>query len=166
MLSPISGTNANDVAFATLVKENAPVVVNSLPVGGHISHQLFGGMGKYTRAILHFPRRPDGYRIDVDASKDFLRQHKPSVVVFGKSLILFPEPVRELAPVAKLIDEAAKLKALEAALGASEPLSVSDPFVLHPPARKTTPQWLWWVISAAAAIVVMLIVIILLTQLN
>jgi serine/threonine-protein kinase len=69
-------------------------------------------------------------------------------------------------PVAKLIDESARLKALEAALGASEPLSVSDPFGLHPPARKTTPQWLWWVISAAAAIVVMLIVIILLTQLN
>lgn len=69
-------------------------------------------------------------------------------------------------PVAKLIDEAAKLKALEAALGASEPLSVSDPFGLHPPVRKTTPQWLWWVISAGATIVVALIVILLLAQLN
>jgi glycine hydroxymethyltransferase len=97
----ISGTNANDVVFATLVKNNDPVVVNSLPVGGHISHQLIGGMGKYTRNILHFPRLPDGYRIDVAASKDFLREHKPSVVVFGKSLILFPEPMKELAPIAK-----------------------------------------------------------------
>jgi len=96
----ISGTNANDVVFASLVKENDPVVVNSLPVGGHISHQLIGGLGKYTRNILHFPRLPNGYQIDVAASKDFLREKKPRLVVFGKSLILFPEPVKELAPVA------------------------------------------------------------------
>jgi glycine hydroxymethyltransferase len=74
--------------------------VNSLPVGGHISHQLIGGMGKYTRNILHFPRLANGYQIDVAASKDFLREKKPKIVVFGKSLILFPEPVKELAPVA------------------------------------------------------------------
>jgi len=96
----ISGTNANDVVFASRVKPNDPVVVNSLPVGGHISHQLIGGLGKYTRNILHFPRLANGYQIDVAASKDFLREKKPSLVVFGKSLILFPEPVKELAPVA------------------------------------------------------------------
>jgi glycine hydroxymethyltransferase len=99
----ISGTNANDVIFASLVKENDPVVVNSLPVGGHISHQLIGGLGKYTRNILHFPRLPNGYQIDVAASKDFLREKKPTLVVFGKSLILFPEPLKELAPVAREI---------------------------------------------------------------
>ena len=97
----ISGTNANDVVFASLVPRGAPVMVNSLPVGGHISHQAIGGMGKYTRDILQFPRLPDGYRIDVAASKDLLREKKPSLVVFGKSLILFPEPLKELAPVAK-----------------------------------------------------------------
>lgn len=97
----ISGTNANDVVFATQVKAGEAVVVNSLQVGGHISHQAIGGMGKYTRAILQFPRKPDGYRIDVEASKDLLRKERPKLVVFGKSLILFPEPVKELAPVAK-----------------------------------------------------------------
>ena len=97
----VSGTNANDVVFAAMVKPGSPVVVNSLPVGGHISHQAIGGMGKYTRDILQFPRLPNGYQIDVAASKDLLREKKPSVVVFGKSLILFPEPLEELAPVAR-----------------------------------------------------------------
>jgi glycine hydroxymethyltransferase len=97
----VSGTNANDVIFATLVKPGSPVVVNSLPVGGHISHQAIGGMGKYTRDILQFPRLPNGYQIDVAASKDLLREKKPSLVVFGKSLFLFPEPLKELAPVAR-----------------------------------------------------------------
>ncbi|MBI4566562.1 MAG: serine hydroxymethyltransferase [Planctomycetes bacterium] len=96
----ISGTNANDVLFCTVLREGEPAVVNPLPVGGHISHQAMGGLGKYTRQIHTFPRRPDGYRIDVDKSKDLLKEIKPKLVVFGKSLFLFPEPVRELAPVA------------------------------------------------------------------
>jgi len=93
----ISGTNANDVVFSALVKENAPVVVNSLPAGGHISHQLMGGLGKYTRNILAFPRSEDGWHIDVDRTKETIRKEKPKVVLFGKSMILFREPVRELA---------------------------------------------------------------------
>ena len=102
----ISGTNANDVIFATLVQPGRPVVVNSLPVGGHISHQAIGGMGKYTRDILQFPRLPNGYQIDVAASKDLLREKKPGLVVLGKSLILFPEPLKELAPVAREVGAA------------------------------------------------------------
>jgi len=97
----ISGTNANDTVFATQVPKDAPVVVNSLPGGSHISHQKFGGMGKYTQNIHHFPRRPDGYGIDVPKAKDLLHEVKPKVVIFGKSLFLFPEPLKELIPVAR-----------------------------------------------------------------
>ena len=52
----VSGTNANDVVFSTFVKSDQPAIVNSLEVGGHISHQKMGGMGKYTRKILKWPR--------------------------------------------------------------------------------------------------------------
>jgi glycine hydroxymethyltransferase len=97
----ISGTNANDVAFAGLLQQQDPVMVNPLPAGGHISHQQFGGMGKYTRAIHQWPRAADGYSIDVAKSKDLLREVKPKLAIFGKSLILFREPVKELAPVAR-----------------------------------------------------------------
>ncbi len=93
----ISGTNANDVVFSALVRWNDPVMVNSLPAGGHISHQLMGGLGKYTRNILPFPRTEDGWRIDVDRAKEAILKEGPKVVLFGKSMILFREPVRELA---------------------------------------------------------------------
>jgi hypothetical protein len=70
-------------------------------------------------------------------------------------------------PVAKAIDEARKAKALESlAAMAGDPLSVADPLGLHPPAKKSTPQWVWWAISAGATIVVALIIILVLTQLN
>ncbi len=97
----ISGTNANDVVFSALVPWNAPAMVNSLPAGGHISHQLMGGLGKYTRNIVPFPRTEDGWHIDVPAAKDAIFREEPKVVVFGKSMILFREPVAELAAVCR-----------------------------------------------------------------
>ena len=97
----VSGTNANDVVFSSFVKAGEPVLVNSLEVGGHISHQKMGGMGKYTRKILNWPRAENGYQIDVAKSKDLLAKEKPGLVLLGKSVILFPEPVRELAAVCR-----------------------------------------------------------------
>jgi len=98
----VSGTNANDVVFSAFVKPDDKVIVNSLEVGGHISHQPIGGMGKYTRNILRWPRDPkNGYAIDVAASKDMLAKEKPKMVVIGKSLIMLPEPAKEIAAVCK-----------------------------------------------------------------
>ncbi len=92
----ISGTNANESVFGALVKRDAKVLVNSLPGGGHISHQKVGGLGKITRDINAFPRTEDGWRIDIEKTRDYIRKEKPDVVVFGKSVILFREPVKEL----------------------------------------------------------------------
>jgi glycine hydroxymethyltransferase len=98
----VSGTNANDVVFSSFVKPEDKVIVNSLEVGGHISHQPMGGMGKYTRNILRWPRDPkNGYAVDVAASKDMLAREKPRLVVLGKSLIMLPEPAREISAVCK-----------------------------------------------------------------
>jgi glycine hydroxymethyltransferase len=98
----ISGTNANDVVFSSFVKPEDKVIVNSLEVGGHISHQPMGGMGKYTRNILRWPRDPkNGYAIDVARSRDLIAREKPKLVVIGKSLIMLPEPARQLAEVCK-----------------------------------------------------------------
>ncbi len=97
----VSGTNANDVVFSSFVKPGDVVIVNSLSVGGHISHQPIGGMGKYTDRILEWPRHANGYQIDVDRSKDLIAKEKPRLVLLGKSLIMFPEPVREIAAVCR-----------------------------------------------------------------
>src|SRR5262245_64183756 len=96
----VSGTNANDVVFSSFVKPEDKVIVNSLEVGGHISHQPMGGMGKYTRNILRWPRdKKNGYDIDVDASKDMLAKEKPKMVVNGKSLIILTEAAKESGDV-------------------------------------------------------------------
>jgi len=76
-------------------------MVNSTAGGGHISHHRVGSVGKYTRNIIDFPLTQDGYHVDVDRTIDLVRTIHPTLLIFGKSLFLFPEPVAQLAEEAK-----------------------------------------------------------------
>lgn len=95
----VSGTNANEAVFSRVIEHNEVVMVNSTPGGGHISHHRRGSVGKFTKNIVDIPRTPDGYHLDVDKTKDLIRTIKPKLLVLGKSLFLFPEPVAQLADV-------------------------------------------------------------------
>ena len=97
---PISGTVANEAVFSRLVPRDATVVAHRVAMGGHISHDRMGSLGKRTAKILPWPATPDGWGIDVPAAKDLIAREKPAVAVLGRSLFLFPEPVAELREVA------------------------------------------------------------------
>jgi glycine hydroxymethyltransferase len=94
---PISGTVANESVFSRYINPGDVVMVNSTPGGGHISHHRAGSVGKYTHNIVNFPLTQDGYRIDVERTLALAETLEPKVMILGKSLFLFPEPVRELA---------------------------------------------------------------------
>ena len=96
---PISGTNANEAVFSRYIRPGDIVLANSTPAGGHISHQRAGAVGHYTQNIISFPTTRDGYHIDVGKARDLIRSVRPKLVVFGKSLFLFPEPVEDLYEV-------------------------------------------------------------------
>jgi glycine hydroxymethyltransferase len=96
---PISGTNANEAIFSRIIDHNDVVIVNSTPGGGHISHHRAGSVGKFTRNIVDFPLTQDGYHIDTARTKDLINRVKPKLIILGKSLFLFPEPVEELMDV-------------------------------------------------------------------
>ena len=96
---PISGTVANDAVFSRYIKPGDVVMVNSTAGGGHISHHKSGSVGKYTKNIVDFPLTSDGYHIDCEQTETLIRKLHPKVLIFGKSLFLFPEPIRELVKV-------------------------------------------------------------------
>ncbi|MFO8056344.1 MAG: serine hydroxymethyltransferase [bacterium] len=98
---PISGTVANDAVFSRYIDYGNVVMVNSTAGGGHISHHRAGSVGKYTDNIINFPLTEDGYHIDVDHTVDLIESLHPKVLILGKSMILFPEPVKQLAPICK-----------------------------------------------------------------
>jgi glycine hydroxymethyltransferase len=91
-----SGTLANEAAFSALVPHGTTAMAHGLDGGGHISHARFGALGKRAARILELPRLADGYRLDAPRARDMIRAERPGIVVLGRSLFLFPEPIREL----------------------------------------------------------------------
>lgn len=98
---PISGTNANEAVFSSFINEGDIVMVNSTPGGGHISHHLAGSVGKFTKNVIDFPISEDGFHIDVDRTKDLIMICRPRMLIFGRSLFLFPEPLKELYDICR-----------------------------------------------------------------
>ena len=96
---PISGTVANDAVFSRYIQPGDVVMVNSTAGGGHISHHKSGSVGKYTKNIVDFPLTPDGYHIDCEATYALVKKLHPKVLIFGKSLFLFPEPIKDLVKI-------------------------------------------------------------------
>jgi glycine hydroxymethyltransferase len=131
---PISGTIANDAVFSRYIRPGDVVMVNSTPGGGHISHHRAGSVGKYTKNIVNFPLTADGWHIDVDHTLDLMKALEPKVLIMGKSLFLFPEPVKEIAPYCAkkgipLIYDAAHVLGLVAGHQFQDPLADGAPLV-------------------------------------
>jgi glycine hydroxymethyltransferase len=112
---PISGNAANTAIALGLLRGGDTVIVNSTDAGGHISHNLVGVFGRRIQmrgqtltagrdnsVRLHFfPLSEDRYRMDATAATEMIDRIRPQLVVLGKSLFLFPEPLKELLPVCR-----------------------------------------------------------------
>ncbi len=112
---PYSGNNANAAIALAYLRGGDTVIANSTDAGGHISHNFFGVVGrriqmrgqvlkagKENSVGLHFfPLTQDHFHIDVAKTIELIDQVKPNMLVMGKSLYLFPDPVKDLAPVCK-----------------------------------------------------------------
>lgn len=114
----ISGQMANDTVYDALkqfrnrhrtVAHHGPiarVLVHDLNKGGHLSAQVMGALKNYVAAdprtmrpaVEHFPfQKENPHRVDVEAAKALIARTRPELIVFGRSVIIHTEPVRELA---------------------------------------------------------------------
>jgi len=112
---PISGNAANTAVALGLLRGGDTVIANSIDAGGHISHNPIGvfgrriqvrgkvlSLGKDNSISLHFwPTTKDGYHSDAEKCVELIDQTSPQMVILGKSLFLFPEPVKEVAEVCR-----------------------------------------------------------------
>src|SRR5512137_1389666 len=122
-LRPISGQMANEVVFKGLVKflnrgraegqvsrRMRLVLNNELIYGGHLSAQPMGALFNYVdedpatgkELVVNFPVRKDNpYKPDLDGLAAILEAHKPELVIFGKSMFLYREPVKLVADIVR-----------------------------------------------------------------
>lgn len=110
---PISGQQANEIVFKAMVKNlnrskdssslsecgrMSCVMNNELTYGGHLSAQPFGALFNMVESdnVINFPLCKDNtYKIDAEKMCDLIEEHKPPLIVFGKSMFLHPEPVSQ-----------------------------------------------------------------------
>ncbi|MEO8971681.1 MAG: serine hydroxymethyltransferase [Ktedonobacteraceae bacterium] len=112
---PISGNAANTAIALGYLRGGDTIVANSTDAGGHISH---GPVGVFGRRIqnrgqslrmgvpnsvnLHFlPLTEDHYHVDAQKTIELVDRVSPQIVIMGKSLFLFPEPVSEVVAFCK-----------------------------------------------------------------
>ena len=119
----VSGQMANATVFSAMVdylnradrkceqRRMRMVMNNHIIKGGHLSSQPMGALKDYVArdprtekaAAVNFPvHAHDKYCIDTEATRELLEEHKPELVILGKSMVLYPEPVKEIR---KYIDE-------------------------------------------------------------
>jgi glycine/serine hydroxymethyltransferase len=81
-------------------------LVHDLKNGGHLSAQPLGALRNYIDidpdtghpAVEHFPFQTENpQRIDVEGTKRLIVEKSPELLVFGRSVIVHKEPVKEIA---------------------------------------------------------------------
>jgi glycine hydroxymethyltransferase len=88
-----SGTTANEAVFSALHRDGGTALAHGVAGGGHISHARFGALGKHAERIVELPLATDGFLLDAERATELIRSERPRLVVLGRSLFLFPEPI-------------------------------------------------------------------------
>jgi aminomethyltransferase len=113
----ISGQMANTAVFSAIMdfknrvnrKRDAQrlgyVLNNHIIKGGHLSSQPMGALHDYIAvdpvtekpAVVNFPVLKDNsFKIDVEETKKIIEKYRPEFIIFGKSMVLHKEPVKEI----------------------------------------------------------------------
>lgn len=122
-LRPISGQMANEVVFKGMVRflnrnrtEGQPmrkmrlVMNNELTKGGHLSSQPMGALFNYVEEdpqtgkenVVNFPVLEENpYKPDLERLGEIISTSKPELVVFGKSMFIYQEPIKFVANLVK-----------------------------------------------------------------
>lgn len=116
----VSGQMANTAVFSGLVdylnrtdrraepRRLKSVMNHHIGRGGHLSTQPMGALRPYVAinpvtekwAVVNFPVLPENpYRIDLSKTAELIAEHRPELIILGKSMILHPEPIEDLARI-------------------------------------------------------------------
>ena len=120
----LSGQMVNAVFFSAMVdylnradRQSEPrrmryVMNNHIIKGGHLSSQPMGSLRDYVArepktgkpAVVNFPVQEENpYRIELAACQELLETYKPELIIFGKSMVLHPEPIAAMREMVEAI---------------------------------------------------------------
>ncbi len=97
---PTAGTTANIAIFKALIKPGEPVTVLDLANGAHISFGKWGAAGVRSVQLISYPFNDEEMNIDIDGAIKLIKKVKPKLALNGRSVFLFPSPIKEIAEAA------------------------------------------------------------------
>ncbi|NWF56774.1 MAG: glycine cleavage system aminomethyltransferase GcvT [Syntrophaceae bacterium] len=124
----ISGQMANAAVFSAFVdylnrayrrinpRRFRKVMNHHLGRGGHLSSQPMGALRDFISVApdldrmgaINFPVQEENpYQIDLKQAEEYIQRHKPELIILGKSMVLYKEPVAELRRIVKGMKEKA-----------------------------------------------------------
>lgn len=93
---PISGGIANLVVYTAFCKPGDIIATLGIQNGAHVSSSQYGlaGVRGLKSVEMFFDEKK--MNIDVEKSVELIKKVKPKLIMLGASMILFPEPVKEI----------------------------------------------------------------------
>jgi len=95
-------------------KRMRKVMNNHIGRGGHLSSQPMGALRDFVAhdpvsdrfAVVNFPTQKENpYKIDLEECARLMEEHKPQLIILGKSMVLHPEPVMKMRKLADRLAE-------------------------------------------------------------
>ena len=97
---PISGAVANLCVYHAFLKCGEIFISPGLTAGAHVSSTRYGAAGvKELKSIPAF-FDTENFVLDVDKAALLIEKLKPKLIMLGRSVFLFPEPIEELRDIA------------------------------------------------------------------
>ncbi len=123
---PISGTLANYAAFAAISSRGDKILSLGVEHGSHVSHEKAGAAGTLGLEVGWLEYNDD-CTMNAERSCAKILEYRPRFIVIGGSVILFPQPIKELREAcdkvgAKIVYDAAHVLGLIAAGMFQDPL--------------------------------------------
>ncbi len=100
-LRPLSGHVADLIVLANLTKPGDTIMCIRPENGGYPGMWKEGLAGLLRLKTVSLPFSKKDMKIRIEQAKQAIVRAKPKIIVFGASLILFPQPVKELAQTAR-----------------------------------------------------------------
>lgn len=99
-IRPTAGTTANMAVLKALIKPGETATVLDLANGAHISFGKWGAAALRGINLVSYPFNDQEMNIDVDGAVKLIKKVKPTLALNGRSVFLFPSPIKEIAEAA------------------------------------------------------------------
>jgi len=99
-IRPTAGTTANMAILKALIKPGQTATVLDLANGAHISFGKWGAAAIRGINLISYPFNDEEMNIDVDGAVKLIKKVKPTLALNGRSVFLFPSPIKEIAEAA------------------------------------------------------------------